>query len=224
MADTCVSRVPIFAGLSVADQERVAALARPLHVGPGDFAYAPGSPARLMVVHKGRLRVSRLGADGSEQVTRILGPGDFTGETSVLTGRSPADHASALDDCGLCVFDHRDVARLVREHPEVGLRMLAVLAERLADTERRLNALTTRGVESRVAAYLLSLAQSTHGPDMRVTLPLAKKDVASLLDTTPESLSRALRSLADKSVIAMGTGRSVSIVRPDVLRQTVDEG
>ncbi len=222
MADTCVSQVPIFAGLSAADQERVAALARPRSVGRGGFAYTPGAPARLMVVHQGHLRVSRLAADGSEQVTRILGPGDFTGETSVLTGRIHADHASALDDCGLCVFDHADVARLVREHPDIGLHMLAALAERLSDTERRLNALTTRGVESRVAAYLWSLPRSGMGPDVRVTLPLAKKDIASLLDTTPESLSRALRSLADKAVITMATGRSVSIVQPDVLRRMID--
>lgn len=223
MADTCVSQVPIFAGLSAADQERVAALARPLLVGRGDFAYTPGAPARLMVVHKGRLRISRLAADGSEQVTRILGPGDFTGETSLLTGRGPVDHASALDDCGLCVFDHRDVAGLVREHPEVGLRMLAALAERLADTERRLSALTTRGVESRLGAYLLSLPQVGHGAAVRVTLPLAKKDVASLLDTTPESLSRALRSLADRGLISSGPGRSISIPQPGLLRQIVDE-
>lgn len=222
MVDTCVSQVPIFAGLSASDQERVAALARPLLVDRGDFAYAPGAPARLMVVHQGRLRISRIAADGSEQVTRILGPGHFTGETSVLTGHGPADHASALDDCRLCVFDHGDVARLVSEHPEIGLRMLAVLAERLWDTERRLNALTTRGVEARLAAYLLSLPQSGQGPDMRVTLPLAKKDVASLLDTTPESLSRALRSLADKEMIAIGPGRSVSIAQPGLLHQIVD--
>jgi len=55
-----------------------------------------------------------------------------------------------------------------------------------------------------------------------VTLPLAKKDVAALLDTTPESFSRALKSLADQGLIVVGAGRSVSITQPELLQQLVD--
>lgn len=222
MADSCVSQVPVFAGLSAHDQERVTGLARPILLGKGEVAYSPGTAARLIVVHTGRLKISRLSADGSEQLIRVLGPGEFTGETAVLSGHAPDDHAAALDDCGLCMFHHSDLAALVREHPEIGLRMLAAISERLSETERRLNALTTRGVESRLADYLLGLPRSRRDHLALVTLPLAKKDVASLLDTTPESLSRALRSLAGKGVISIGAGRSVSITQPDLLQQIVD--
>lgn len=55
-----------------------------------------------------------------------------------------------------------------------------------------------------------------------MTLPLAKKDVAALLDTTPESFSRALKSLADQGLIVVGAGRSVSITQPELLQQLVD--
>ena len=223
MADTCVSRVPIFAGLSASEQERVAGLARPLHLSEGEVASAPGSPARLMVVHTGRLRISRLSADGAQQLIRVLGPGDFTGETAVLSGRGPDDHAIALGDSRLCVFHHSDLAALIREHPEIGLRMLTAVAERLSETEDRLNALTTRGVESRLADYLCGLPPARGGHAPSVTLPLAKKDVASLLDTTPESLSRALRSLAHKRAISLEAGRSVSIIDRDLLQRIADE-
>jgi len=54
-------------------------------------------------------------------------------------------------------------------------------------------------------------------------LPLAKKDVASLLDTSPESLSRALKSLAKQGLIVIGAGRSVSITQPGRLERLVDE-
>lgn len=223
MADTCVSRVPIFAGLSAQDQERVAALARPLHLREGEGASPPGSAAPLMVVHTGQLKISRLSADGSEQLIRVLGPGEFAGEAAVLRGGRPEDRAVALGDSRLCVFHHDDLAALIREHPEIGLRMLAAVVERLSDTEDRLNALTTRGVESRLADYLLGLPRTRTGKPSPITLPLAKKDVASLLDTTPESLSRALKSLASRGAIALGTGRAVVITRPDLLEQIVDE-
>jgi len=223
MADTCVSLVPIFAELSPRDQERVAGLARPMRLSEGEMAYSPGSTAQLMVVHTGRLRISRLSADGSEQLTRFLEPGDFTGETAVLSGHSPDDYATALGDCSLCVFRHRDLEALIREYPGIGLRMLAAVTRRLSETESRLNALTTRGVESRLAGYLLSLPRPGQEPQAPLTLPLAKKDIAALLDTTPESFSRALKSLSDKGAISIGDGRSISIIRRARLREIVDE-
>ena len=224
MADTCVSRVPVFANLSPHDQRRVAGLARPTHLGAGEVAYsADDDLAQLMVVHTGRLKIFRLSADGSEQIVRVLGPGEFTGETSVFTGRRPDDYATALDECRLCVFRHDDLETLIRTHPEIGLRMLSTVSERLSDTEYRLNALTSRDVEGRLADYLLGLPSTWRDGVAVVTLPLAKKDVASLLDASPESLSRALKSLAGQGLVTTGTGRSVSITDPDRLQRLVDE-
>ena len=214
MGDSCVSRVPVFAGLSAQDQRRVAGLARPVHLALGEVAYSAGdSPSRLIVVHTGHLKISRISADGSEQLIRVLGPGEFVGEESVFTDRAPEDYATALDECGLCVFHHDDLRALISTHPEIALRMLATVSA------RRLSSLTSHGVESRMAAYLLDLPGSWRDGVATVALPFAKKDVAALLDTTPESLSRSLRSLSDKGLITIGPGRSVSIIRPDRLEQ-----
>ena len=224
MADTCVSRVPVFASLSAQDQQRVEGLARATHLKTGETAYrADEDLSQLMVLHTGRLKIFRLSADGSEQLIRVLGPGDFTGETSVFTGQRPDDYATALDECQLCVFRHQDLETLVRKHPEIGLRLLATVSARLSETEHRLSSLTSRDVESRLADYLLGLSSTWRGGVATVTLPLAKKDVASLLDTTPESFSRALKSLARAGLIVIGAGRSVSITQPDRLQQLVDE-
>src|SRR5450830_773539 len=224
MADTCVSRVPVFASLSARDQQRVEGLAHPTRLKAGETAYsADDDLSQLMVLHTGRLKIFRLSADGSEQLIRVLGPGEFTGETSVFTGQRPDDYATALDECQLCVIRHDDLEALIRKHPEIGLRMLATVNERLSVTEHRLNSLTSRDVESRLADYLLGLPSTWRGRVATVTLPLAKKDVASLLDTSPESLSRALKSLAKQGLIVIGAGRSVSITQPGRLDRLVDE-
>ena len=224
MADSCVSRVPVFASLSAQDQQRVEGLAHPTHLKAGESAYgADDDLSQLMVLHTGRLKIFRLSADGSEQLIRVLGPGDFTGETSVFTGQRPDDYATAMEDCQLCVFGHDDLEALIRTHPDIGLRLLARVSARLSDTEHRLNSLTSRDVESRLADYLLGLPSTWCGDVATVTLPLAKRDVASLLDTTPESLSRALKSLAAQGLIVIGAGRSVSITQPVRLQQVVDE-
>lgn len=219
MADTCVARVPVFSALSAADQQRVSGLARPRLLSTGETAYsADDEVSQLVVVHTGHLKIFRLAADGTEHLFRVLGPGEFAGETTVFTGQRPLDFAVSLDDCQLCVFRHDDLEVLIRQHPEVGLRMLATVVERLSQTEHRLNSLTSRDVESRLADYLLSLPTARHDRVATVTLPLAKKDVAALLDTTPESFSRALSRLAARGLIAIGAGRSISITQPAALQ------
>lgn len=224
MVDTCVSRVPVFAGLSAQAVLWVESLTHPTHLKAGETAYSPHDAlSQLMVVHTGRLKLFRLSGDGSEQLIRVLSPGEFTGEISVFTGQRPDNYATALDECQLCAFRHDDLEALIMQHPEIGLRMLATVSERLSETEHRLSSLTSRDVESRLADYLLGLPSTWRGHVATVTLPLAKKDVASLLDAAPESFSRALTSLARQGLIVVGAGRSVSITQPERLQQLVDE-
>ena len=223
MADTCVARVPVFAALSAAEQQQVATLARPTRLAAGEIAYGPDDAvAQLMVIHTGRLTIARLSPDGSEQIVRVLSPGEFTGEAAVFTGERPDHFATALEDSQLCVFRHDDLEALIRAHPDIGLRMLATVSARLSVTERRLNALTAHDVETRLADYLLALPTTWADGVAAVTLPLAKKDVASLLDTSPESLSRALGHLAGQGLVAVGAGRTITITDPAGRQQLVE--
>lgn len=202
--DLCVTRVPLFHGLTHAQQMEVAAFARTLRLDAVEQAYAAGSDvSQLMVVHTGEVKISRTSAAGHEQVIRVLGPGEFIGESAFLTGASPDHSAQALVGTELCVFRHADLGRLVEKHPSIGLRMLQGVSKRLDDTEARLASVISGNVGSRLADYLLSLPAKP-GPrgTIEVTLPLAKKDIASLLSTTPESLSRQLRRLTDAGVIS----------------------
>ena len=202
--DLCVARVPLFQGLTHAQQVEVAGFARTARLNAVEQVYAAGSDmSQLMVVHTGQVKIARTSATGHEQVIRVLGPGDFIGESAFLTGARPDHAAESLVPTELCVFRHADFGRLVEKHPSIGLRMLQGVSKRLDDTEARLASVISGNVSSRLADYLLSLPGK---PGSRgaidVALPLAKKDIASLLSTTPESLSRQLRKLTDSGVIA----------------------
>src|SRR5699024_6119362 len=121
----CVSRVPLFAGLSRADPLGLAEVARPTTSPAGDRVYADGAAAaQRMVVHTGAVKSSRVDAEGREHVLRVLGPGDFVGESAFLTGRRPEHVATALETGSMCVFRHDDLGRLWRAHPSSGVRWL----------------------------------------------------------------------------------------------------
>ncbi|WP_347348799.1 Crp/Fnr family transcriptional regulator [Nigerium sp.] len=215
--DRCVARVPIFAGLSEGDQDLVTGLARPLLLRAGEEAYAgSGDGPRLLVVHAGRLTVYRPAADGGERLLRVLGPGDFTGEEAVLTGRPSRDGVRAVEDTRLCSFSHRELTALLGRHSRVAVQLLASVAARLGEAEDRLDALTSRDVVARLAGYLLGLPVTHASDGPWVALPIPKKDVASLLDTTPESLSRALGRLASRGTIVID-GSRVALADPDAL-------
>lgn len=214
----CVSGVPLFQGLTVDQQHQVAAMARPTKLTKGQRVHAADSyRTDLLVVHRGSLKISRIDADGHEQILRVLGPGGFIGESAFLTGRRPRHFATALEPGSMCVFRHADLNALVRAHPSIGFRMLQAVSRRLDDTESRLAALISGDVTSRLAGYLLSLPGRHIDGRLEVELPMAKKDVASLLDTTPESLSRQLRRLQESGVIATSAGRVIRIMDVDAL-------
>lgn len=216
--ELCVALVPVFQGLSHAQQLDVSEVARPTRVAGDEIVYAAGADvSQLLVVHTGRLKITRSNADGTEHLVRVLGPGDFVGEAAFLSGGRPDHTVTALEPANLCVFRHADLARLVRTHPSIAVRMLQTVSSRLEETETRLNAATSVDVSARLADYLLSLP-GRHGDGIvEVELPLAKKDVASLLDTTPESLSRQLRRLSDSGVIIPRRGRRIGLADLDAL-------
>lgn len=218
--DLCVARVPLFAGLNRSDQLGVAEVARPTTLERGEQVGGAGSTAaQLMVVHTGAIKISRIDVDGREQVLRVLGPGDFVGESAFLTGRRPEHVATALETTSLCVFRHADLDRLVRAHPSIGFRMLQGVSQRLEETERRLAGVISGDVSARVAGYLLSLTGRPVPGGLEVELPMAKKDIASLLDTTPESFSRQLRRLNDSGLVSVGAGRRLVVSDVDALME-----
>jgi len=209
--DLCVTRVPIFRGLGSAEQEAVAALARPLRLARGEHAYVAGAAVgRLLVVHHGRLTLVHRSADGREQVVRVLQEGDFVGEEAFLTGARPDHDAVAAGEVQLCTFAHADLTGLVTRYPGIAVRMLHSVSGRLAQAERMLAAVAGSDVGARVATYLLDqpVGRDAAGRPV-VRLDMAKKHIASYLGTTPESFSRALAALTRAGAIRTAGRRDV---------------
>jgi CRP/FNR family transcriptional regulator, anaerobic regulatory protein len=172
--------------------------------------------AQLFVVHEGSVKVSKTSRDGRETTLRVLGPGDVLGEVWFLTGGRPDVDAVALEPTRVCVFDHARLSELLARFPEVGGVMLRTLAEKLRAAERMLAARALADVGARVAAYLLELPATIEDGRATVVLPMAKKDVAALLDTSPETLSRRLASFERKGLVRV-RGAEVEIIDPDGL-------
>lgn len=215
--DTCVAIVPVFSALTPAEQLEVARFARPVRRDRGELVVRPGeTSSQLLVVHRGRVKISHVSPLGQEQLLRVLAPGDFIGEAGFLTGAPPEYSATALAPVEMCAFDHADLAALVRAYPSIAVRMLEAVTRRLDEAERMLGQ-ASMDVESRLASYLLDLP-ARWGADgvATVELPLTKKNIAALLGTTPETLSRRLAGFAESGLVRLD-GRRVHILDPNGL-------
>ena len=214
-AEPCVALVPLFAGLTPEQQADVATLARPVTVGPGEtFVRAGARHAPLFVVHAGMVKLSRTTADGRSTTLQVLGPGEVGGETWLLTGERPDNDVVALDAARMCVFEPAALDTLVRTFPSVGVALLRSLAVRLHSAERMLAARTLADVGARLAAYLLD-CPTTWGAGGAATahLPMAKKDIATFLGTSPETVSRRLRAFEHDDLVRV-RGTDVEILDP----------
>lgn len=216
--DLCITRVPLFQGLTRHEQLHVAEFVRPTFVEKGETVYSPGqSVSRLLVMHSGQLKVSQTAANGQEQILRTLTDGDVVGERAFLTGHRPVDLVVALEDSRMCVFNHADLSALLRDYPDISQRMLRTLSDRLSSVERLLAAITSTDVNARVAAYLLDLPGTIRAQVATVRLPMAKHEIAAYLGTAPETLSRRLAALSNLGIIELHGRRDVSILDIDAL-------
>ncbi|MDO5711533.1 MAG: Crp/Fnr family transcriptional regulator [Micrococcales bacterium] len=218
---SCVEIVPLFAGLSPQQQDEVGGFAHPIRRSRGELIHRPGEDVSdLLVVHRGRVAISHLAANGQDRLIRVLEAGEFAGESAFVTGSRPEHTATALTDVELCGFDHRDLRALVAQYPDIAVRMLHAVVSRLEETDKMVAEQSTADVEARLVGYLLDLP--SHQVDGRITvrLPLARKDIASLLGTTPETLSRRLTGLARAGLLSVH-GRDVVITDPTGLAARV---
>jgi CRP/FNR family transcriptional regulator len=200
-----------FAGLSGAAAARLARDTTELVFKRGQTIFHAGAPSHVLyVIRAGRVKVSSIGKQGEELVLRLLGPGEVLGFRPLLSDEPHNATGEAVEDTTLCVVPAATLKALLRESPEFVLKVLTKLARELRITEEMMMDLLYRPARQRVAGVLLKLVDDNSAAPDPLTIAsshLRRKDMASMAGTTPETLSRILRSLADHHVLTLTRDR-----------------
>ena len=189
---SCLSKVPIFQHLSQEDMERIHQFIRPTHFQKGESVQLAGHfVPKLLVLNRGRAKVSRTDANGNEQVIRILKPGDYIGESAVFGENAVEYDAQALEDSSFCTLDKAHLYQILLDQPDLALKILSDMSQRLQITEAQLETLGQKPAEQRLLDALRHYASG----QTAFTLGINKKDLASQIGVRPETLSRLLKRL-----------------------------
>lgn len=146
-----------------------------------------------MAVIRGRVKICTFSADGREIILNIVNPGSLFGEVALLDGRERTADAVALEETDLAVLERDRFLPFLAANPEIAIRLLAVLSERLRQTSALLEDALLRETPSRIARGLLRLADTfgRSDPDgTRINIRLSQQQIGSLVGISRESVNR----------------------------------
>jgi CRP-like cAMP-binding protein len=211
-----LARLPLFAGLGAAELARLAAATSRRELKRGDFLFRQGeAPTGFYVVVHGRIELVARSPHGRARVTDIVGAGRSFGEAIMFLEQPCIVSARALGDA-LALHVAKDaVFGELERNPAFCRRIIATLSAKLHAAARELDAYALGSGETRFVAWLLRAAGPAERGAASVTLPGAKRAIASRVNLSAEHLSRILRHLIAEGLIEV-RGRTIDI--PDVPR------
>lgn len=214
----CVAKVPFFNHLSLDEMKKIASMSRHVNYKKGEIIFREGEPLQyLYIVHQGRVKNYQLFESGKEQLLRILESGEFMGELALFTEKTLDSFAEAMENTEICAIHRDDMQNLMKQYPSIALKILEQFSNRLEETEKLVGNLSSKDVESRTASYLVELVDKNDS--LTIELPMSKKDLASYLGTTSETISRRLSSFQTNGWIEQKGQRNIRILDRSALEK-----
>lgn len=220
--------LPLFAPLGADELARLAAGCALRAWERGSALLREGDPARgMFVVLRGVVKVVRLSPDGRESVLHLVRHGQTLGEAAMFQqGLFPAT-ALAVDDVRALYLEADALFGMIRENPDLALRLLAALSMRLRMFSHKLAARGQGVASRRLAAYLvhrLRLGGPPRPGEQPVVRPGVSREVlANLLGLARETLSRQLSRLEEQGLVAR-QGRDIVVLDEAALRAWAESG
>jgi len=218
-----LSEAPIFKGLSEESLVQLRSIAKDKFYKKGTVVFSEGDEGDgFYVVADGRVKIFKMSSEGKEHILHIYGPGNPFGEVPVFSGQKLPANAQTLVKSHLLFFPRQSFVDLISTNPSLAMNMLAVLSKRLREFTVQIENLSLKEVPGRLAAHLIYLTRDQQN-DACVRLPFSKGELASLLGTIPETLSRILNKMNGLGLIEVN-GRQITILDIHGLSDLAQQG
>ncbi|GAB4474265.1 MAG: Crp/Fnr family transcriptional regulator [Anaerolineae bacterium] len=210
----CLQRHVCFEALEPSLLQEIAAQAISRPFGAGELLLLEGDETPgLWLIESGRVKVFKLSPDGREQILHFFGPSDTFNEASLFRDHANPANAAALTPGLAWVVPAAAVRAVIAHSPDAAFAMLDVLSQRLRMLTQQIEEMAFYPVTVRLARFLMDESEGSVRPYTDIT----RTDIAARLAATPETISRALRSLQEMGAIALER-QQIVVVRGDTLQ------
>lgn len=205
-----LAKNPLFQGLPEPQLNKLARIVTEHSFSGGQAIFTEGDKADgFYIVVSGRVKIYKLSPEGKEQILHVIESGEPFAEVAMFLGGALPAHAEALRESRVIFIPRTAFTALIREDPSLAMNMFGTLSIRLKQFTSLIEDLSLKEVPQRLAAYLLYL-DAEKGIRGNLELTISKGQLASILGTIPETLSRILKKMVDQGCIAV-KGRTIEV-------------
>jgi CRP-like cAMP-binding protein len=202
-----LSLVDIFEPLSEEEIERLNGQLPDRRLEEGEIFFGPDDPSeRLFILQRGKARVFRITPDGREFTLAVIESGTVFGEMALTGQQLEGAYAQAMEPSEVSTMARADLERLVVEKPEVGLKIMQLLSERLRRYESRLEDAHMKDVRSRLAGIIVLLVESEglkSGTGYKIPSHYTHERLGTMIGANRVAVTRALGILQDEGVVEL---------------------
>lgn len=200
--------VPIFCNLAIEELTAFVYICKERSFEKGQaIFYEEDMGTSFYIIVSGQVKIVMLSCDGREHILGVLKDKDFFGEMSLLDGEPRSATAIALEDVKVLSISRDSFVKLLRENPDICLKILVTLSKRLRQTDKRVESLAFLSAPGRVARTLLEFSKE-HGEqkdaDLHIHHKMIRQEFANIAGTSRETLTRVLMDLQEEGILTVG--------------------
>jgi CRP/FNR family transcriptional regulator len=213
--------VPIFSSLSSEEVGKISDLINHREYKKGELLMHDGERSEnIVIIHEGSAKAFKYTADGREQILYVFSEGDFFGEQNLLTDRTATYNVEALQPVKTCILSKGQFQKLLYQYPDIAVKIIAELGERMARLENAMQGMGVRNVDNRIGGILLEFAAkygTLEKEGTLIQLPLSREGIANYLGVARETVSRKLGQLENEGIIRSVNNKSILILDKEAL-------
>jgi len=215
-------KIPLLAGLGEDEMRRVSAEVRIRHHNKREVVlHKGGSGDGLLFLLSGQLQVVDITEDGRSIGLRMLAPGDFFGEIALINNSTRSASVIATSDVLVAFLPAASALHLFSHAPSVANQMLKHLAQKIQRDSEFRAILSINNTARRIYTYLALMQKPGEGSVQAVVENLpTHQDIANMINTSRETVTRALLTLVQQGIVQKEANRLV-ILDPHALQKLI---
>ncbi|EHK2387952.1 Crp/Fnr family transcriptional regulator [Clostridium perfringens] len=220
--EPCAKNISIFSTLSTEELLKIVNMTEHKSFKENDVLCREGEKSdKLFLIREGRVKICKITKEGKEQIVYVLSKGDFFGENNLFTSNNISNFSAyAITDAKLCILKKENLEKILIKNPEISLKIIQEMADRINSAENLAQTLATRDVEARLATVLIEFMDKygeKNKEGIYISLPLNREQIANYCGITRETVSRRLSKFDKLGIIKLQGNKGLIIKDKEAL-------